>query len=921
MRNLFLIALLSVVSFGASAQGKSKVTGSVSGKGEPLPYVTVIMLKSSDSTIAQFTTTNNKGEFSISGVESAEYIVQLSFMGYQPFSQKVDLKGDLNMGELVMEEKKFDLDEVTVDEEMIPIRLKGDTLEYNAKAFKVQPNSSVEQLLKRLPGMEVDKDGNIKAQGEQVQRVLVDGKEFFGNDPKLATKNLPADAIDKVQVFDKMSDMADFSGIDDGNRTKTINLTLKEGKKNGYFGKATGGYGVPDDRFEGSFSLNQFNDKTQISAIGMGNNINDAGFSISDYVNFAGGFRNLMQSGLASFNNGSPSFALGGSNNDGVNTTFGGGINFNHEFSKKTKFTSSYFVNYLSNELISESSKSYFNNDRNFDSEESNNNVTTNTNNRFNYRLDHDVSKQQEFKYSGNVSYNDADVTQESIQRSFNADDSVVNSSDLNNVGIGTQLSGENNLTYRQKLAKEGRMVVADVDFDFNKEDKSVFLNGINSFSGEQDTLNQNQLNINNTLKYGGEVRYTEPLGRGRYLEATVMHRETKSVYDKTFIDIDPDTQDEIRNDSLSTGYENTYKYDKGGLNFKLSREKYNITVGVAAQQSALDGQIEGSDTAFTKSFFNVLPVFRMDYRFKNSKRVNFSYSGGVNEPSMQQLQPVVDNSNPLQISVGNPDLTAEYSHTANMRYIYFSQFSFTSFFANLRGTYTKDKISNSIAVDENFRQVIRPVNVENDYNLTGNVSFSSPVRKLKVTPSLGLTSTYNKGISVVNGIDNLTDRYVNTITASLSNRQKDNIDVTVGTRLSSNQTIYSESNRADQDFVTSNYYTDFTWFITEGLNFTTSFDYTIYTGSGLVGTEAVPLWNAEISQIVFKSQKGQVKFKVYDILGQNRAFQQSSTFNYVQESTTNILDRYFMLSFTYSLSGFKSKGNSMFRFMGSGRR
>lgn len=287
MKTAFLLLLFLVGTTALHAQ--ISLEGQlVDPDNKGLPFATVVLLQGQDSVIAHYGVSDDQGGFKIKGVQKGDYIFQVTALGFESYYKPLELSTNKDLGTVSIARKSEQLKAFEVAAERVPIAIKGDTVEYNAAAFQTRPNAAVEDLLRQLPGVEVDQNGNVKAQGEQVRKVLVDGKEFFGDDPKMATKNLPADAIDKVQVFDKKSEMAEFSGIDDGERNKTINLELKEDKKNGYFGKVTGGYGT-DNRYAGKFNVNRFSKNTQFSALGMGNNTNEQGFSFEDYIGLMGG--------------------------------------------------------------------------------------------------------------------------------------------------------------------------------------------------------------------------------------------------------------------------------------------------------------------------------------------------------------------------------------------------------------------------------------------------------------------------------------------------------------------------------------------------------------------------------------------------------------------------------------------------------
>ena len=347
---LFTTLLCFSTTFVYAQTTKATISGIVSDTSNtPLLGATVVVLQAKDSVLKSFALSDKEGNFAIKRVAAGEYILQITFIGYQKVSQPFSIKPDQSAwdaGTFILQPEILTADEVSIEADRTPILMKGDTIQYNADAFKTQPNAVVEDLLKKLPGVEVERDGTVKAQGETVQKVLVDGKEFFGDDPKMATKNLPADAVDNVQVFDKKSEMAEFTGVDDGNEQKTINLELKEDKKQGVFGNVTAGYGT-DNRYESRLNLNRFNDKLQFSAIGMANNTNRQGFSIGDYINLMGGMSNLMGGGGGSFslslNTEEVGIPLENGLNNGFVNTGAGGINFNYDLGKNTSLSTSYF--------------------------------------------------------------------------------------------------------------------------------------------------------------------------------------------------------------------------------------------------------------------------------------------------------------------------------------------------------------------------------------------------------------------------------------------------------------------------------------------------------------------------------------------------------------------------------------------------
>ncbi|MEO1448512.1 MAG: carboxypeptidase regulatory-like domain-containing protein, partial [Bacteroidota bacterium] len=350
----YLLPFLLILS---SLQAQHRIAGTITDStAMPMAGASIVLMQAADSVLSGFALSNDKGRFQIAGIKDGSYLLQVTFMGYATHWETVEVTENLSLDPIAMQSADMVLETVTIEGEQTPLRMLGDTIEYNADAFGAKPTDAVEDLLRKLPGVEVERDGTIRAQGERVGKVLVDGKEFFGDDPQMATKNLPADAVDKVQVFDKASELAEFTGIDDGNEQKTINLELKPDKKQGIFGSVEGGYGT-ENRFMGRANVNRFSNKLQLSVLGLVNNINEQGFSFSEYLNFIGGLGNMMAAGEGG---GGGSFRLAldpssiglpisqGLSNGFVNTG-AGGVNFNLDLSPKTKLSTSYLGSRVNN--------------------------------------------------------------------------------------------------------------------------------------------------------------------------------------------------------------------------------------------------------------------------------------------------------------------------------------------------------------------------------------------------------------------------------------------------------------------------------------------------------------------------------------------------------------------------------------------
>jgi hypothetical protein len=918
--------LLTVISLGiiqpTLAQEKSMVGGAVADTANtPMTGATVVLMQASDSVLVEYALVDQHGRFLMKNVDAGDYLLKIAFMGYRSHYQPITADGKaVNLGTIVIEEDTKMLGAFTAVDEHVPILIKGDTIEYNADAFKTQPNAAVEDMLKQLPGVEVDENGNIKAQGEDVKKVLVEGKEFFGDDPTIATKNLPADALSRVQVFDKQSEMAEFTGVDDGQREKTINLILKEGKKSGYFGNAELGYGN-DDRFQGKANINRFSKKMQLSFLGRANNVNQVGFSFDEYINMMGGIQSLINgssSGNLMLNSDDMGGFIGGGPGNGYITSGMGGMNFNYDFSKKTDLQSSYFYSGIKNDISQFTDRQNFLNGDDYFSSEIENQTNSNGNHRLNAYLRHKFDTIQNLSFRVNAGYGSGKSNLESTSKTYDFNDLLENESVRDNSSVGSKLNLKSTLTYRRKFKKKGRFFATTLTFGLNDTKNDADLYATNSFYDDllQPTTNivdQRHDRDNSDISYQARFSYTEPLGKGHYLELNYANYNiAEALRYNVYNVLSYDPIIEEVNDALSNNYDRGYIYNKGGMNIRRVRKKSNLLLGAGVQQSVLNGEVLGNEVTINQSFVNVLPNLSWNYDISTGKRVSFDYYTNVREPSLQQLQPIVDNSNPLSLYVGNPDLQPEYNHEFYARFSSFTQFTFTSIFATFRGIYTTNKIINATSMDTMFVQTLQPVNVDNDVYLDGYFEFGRPMNFIKTRFTSRLNSTYSRGIFSTNGILDYANRYSNSLGLRFENKKKTIVDVGLGGKVTHNITKYDSGDFDDITYINQVYYLDFAVTIKKNWYFKTSYDYNIYGGSAGQSDQVVPIWKAALSRYFTATKRLEAKASVVDILNQNTGIDQRTELNYIQYSKTQTLGRYFMFSLTYALSkvGKKDKGN-----------
>lgn len=869
------------------------------------------MLEAADSAMVSFGVTKTDGAFRLRRVPPGDYLLQVTFVGMEPYSESLTV-GDqpVDVGAISLKDDIGELDELVISANHIPMLIHADTIKYNADAFHVQPNASVEELLKRLPGVEVARDGSIKAQGEKVEQVLVDGKEFFGSDPTIATKNLPAEAVEQVEVYDKQSDMAEFTGIEDGEESKTINLSIKEDHKQGYFGNVSGGYGrdVHDNRYQGKASINRFSPSTQLSFLGNLNNVNQQGYSMGDYMSFGGGTFSMSSGGVVSI--GIPGV---GGNKEGFTTTASAGLNLNHDFHEKTSLRSSYFYNASDNEQ-----------DRLVRQEQLSGSVLSSRslqhalqdqltqNHRLNLNLQHKMADGHDLRLRTKVFATTTGLDNLSTQATRDVDQILRNSNATTYQNDGEEWGGEGTLTYRKRLSDHGRALVAELRANLKDGNLTGDLDALNTIYDEfgniltTEEIAQLQRQLSTTFSRRAKISLTEPLGKKSYLQFQGNREQTTEDQRKRIYDKEGDSL--IRSDSLSSALKHTYTYNRASMTLHVKRNRQMFNLGVQVQGAQLGGDLWKDGVRIDQQFVNVLPTAMYRYSFQSGPSLELSYSASTREPSMRELQPFEDNSDPLNIYIGNPALRPEYRHTTGLRFMYFDAFSFTNVFATLRTQFTKNQIVRSRTIDEGFRQQITSVNGGNGWSISGNTSFETPVRPLGIKVRLSNETMLNRGLEYVNDLENQTKLLRNTVGLRLENRNKDLIDAVIGTRYSFNVNRYSLNPERSQNYLNRTFYGEVTYNLNQAWRITTSLDYRLYAEDVFGSGQDVALLRAELSRMLFQN-RAELKLSGNDLLDNNRGISYTNTNSYFQETHVNTLGRYFMLSFVYNLSGVQRQG------------
>lgn len=915
MKTIPTILLFSIflISFQLGAQTfKWTLSGSIQDPtNHPLNSATITLLDPKDSTLLTFGISNTKGEFEIRNIREEAVLVQVSFMGFDTYyttAKRPENSLSLPLGVIQLQEKTQELDEFTL-RDIPPITIKKDTIEYHADAFKTQPNANVEELLKRLPGVEVDQDGTIRTQGETVRRVLVDGKEFFGNDPRLATKNLLAEAIEKVQILDRRSEQSLFTGVDDGQREKTINLKLKEDFKKGIFGNLTGAYGT-DNRYKLQGNLNRFSENQQVSILGLSNNINEQGFSIDEYINFQGGIQSMVSGGQVQVVVGGPT---GGStgipiNNgqrlNGIMDSHAYGANLNKDFGKKTQLRSSYFYNNLQHQLTQDTERLNFFPSGDFTFQENNIQDNQSSNHRLNVIVDHKIDSVNSFRSTTNASITNSDRFGRSQSTTVDTDGNLLNRGERSNLTFGDAYQAYSELLLRHRFNKPGKTISANLNFGINASDYEGMLYAENEFFGNNpgiEILRQENRQENMAFNYGGNIAYTEPLGGKKFLELVYNFRQNRNSVNREVFDREGENL--IFNEALSNKFNSVYTYHRPGVNLSYNPGRYTMMAGLAMQATSLNGELLLLDALVSNQFQNLLPSFRMTYSFSNTKNLQFNYSTSINEPSIEQLQPVINNADPLNIFVGNPELRPAYNHRWQANYSSFDLGKMVNLFGSTFINFTDNAIVNSQAIDERQVRTIMPVNVRNNVIIGGNVNMGFPIAPLKGRINFGPSLNYSNGYNLINDLEDQIQISNLGGNVRYDFNWKEFVNLGLSSNLSRQSTAYTFNPEQNQLFFNQSYTADL------GLNFlqkyaaSARFNYLKFNSRTTDFDESIPLLNLSVSRFILKNNMGEIRLSGNNLLNQNIGVSQRADINYIEQTVTNNLGRFVMLSFTYKLN------------------
>jgi hypothetical protein len=870
----------------------------------------------------EYVTTDVNGKFLVTGLSKTTYRVRVSYLSYKDAERIITIADDnQNAGTFLLSEAVSTLKEVKVVGQVTAMEQKGDTTQFNAAAYKTNPDATTEDLIQKMPGITVT-NGTVTAHGETVNRVLVDGKPFFGDDAALTLRSLPAEIVDKIEVFDKLSDQSAFTGFDDGSSQKTINIVTKADRKVGQFGKVFAGYGL-DDRYQAGGNVSFFNKNQRISVIGLTNNINVQNFSNQDLLGVSGGGGGGGRGGAGGGGGASGNFLVG--NQSGLTGTNSFGLNYANKFGNKVDVTGSYFFNRTSNNNFQNINQDYYGRQL---YKESNSTGSTNTNHRLNFRVEYAIDKKNMLIFTPRLSFQSNQSGSVKNGLTNLVDGTAINSTATDQSRENKGYNFTNDLLFRHSFDKKGRTLSFNLNTQINDKNGSGQLYSQNQYFTNLempgDTIDQRNYTSSNAVSLGGNLIYTEPISSTGQLQFNYGLTVSNSNSDKeTYNNVLPDGSSYTGLDSLlSNSFDNRYTTNRAGIGYRYRKNNWSGNVGIDFQNTGLySQQLAPVNAKVDHTFTNFLPNLMLTYRSKTGT------------PSISQLQNVVDNSNPLSLTAGNPDLKQEYRNMLNMRYSIAGANRPFSLNAMVSVTQTNNAIVNSTLIAqqpttlpsgivlEQGAKLTAPVNMDGSWNARTLIAYGKPVSALKLNVNLTSGFNYVRAPGMINNVSNFSNTYAYSQGLVVSSNVSENLDFTAS--YSGNYNVVRNS---IQPALNNNYFTQsltgrLNWIFGKGFVFQTDINNQSYRGLGAGFNQNFTLWNASIGKKFLKNNAGELKLTVFDILKQNNSIARTVTETYVQDVTSRVLTQYAMLTFTYTLKNFgkmPARGNADRRGEGS---
>ncbi len=935
MRFITLLLALTFSITSALAQDLGIQGRVMTSEGKaPLPNANLILQHLPDSSTAGGMVTTRDGRFRFENLRGGRYVLKVSYLGYSTVVKDVALRGQsVNLGDIVLEEASIPLGQVEVTGEAPIAVMKEDTTEFLASAFKVNPDATAEDLVRKMPGVSV-KDGKVEAQGEEVKSFQVDGRPFFGNDARTLLRNMPAEIVSRIQVFDQQSEQSRFTGFSDGNEVKAMNFITRDAIKNAQFGKVYGGYGE-ENHYRTGAVLNAFSGNQRWSLMAMSNDVNEQNFASEDLLGVmlassgGGGPRGGMRGGpRPSTGGGMPNFNAGRlgdfmvSASNGIARTNALGLNYIDTWSDKVEVSGSYFFNQsdldagssVAREFILPSAQGQLYDERS----DAN---TDNTNHRFNLRMDYRIDTLNSILWRPRFSAQINEGVEHTLAGTSLAG-GMINSS---NSDFNTDLTGisfNNELLYRHRFQTRGRTFSLEIENDVKNNSGNNRLFYDYASYGQQpafDTTSQRSDLESSGWSMEATATYTEPIGERGQLQ--LRHRASysndasnKRTWNLPLLAGTSEQLDHL----LSNEFATDYITQNSSLGYRYENDDVNAMVGLGYQWSTLENeQVYPSSRTLERQYGDIIPFAMLRYKFRQGKDMNLFYRARTSPPSVTQLQDVLDNSNPLLLSTGNPGLQQQSMHFLGMRYMAANMQAGSYFFIHAMGSYTFDAIgSNTVLAGSDTTvfggipllrgtQITRPENFEGSYSLRSFLTYGKAVGFLSSNINLNLSGTYSRTPSRINSEINYASSPALGAGISLTSNISQELDFTISTQSSLTWISNSLRKESNSNYLTQSSRLRLNWIFLEDFVFSTDLAHEFYNGLSEGYDDDFLLWNLGLGYKFLPENAAEIRLTVFDLLKQNNSISRSVTDTYIQDTRTNMLQRYVLLTFTWNLRNF----------------
>jgi len=913
MIRLMIISSLFLLTGPTLKAQQNGLKGQITDKinNEYLPNAVIVLLNPSDTFLVRYTRAEKDGSFELNNISAGKYLVLVSYPNYVDYLDTINIVTNkvTAIGKIALLTKATVLQEVIVKQNIGAIRIKGDTTEYKTDSFKVSANADVQELLKKLPGIQVNSKGEITTQGEKVQKVLVDGEEFFSDDPAVVTKNLRADAVDKIQAFDKKSDQATFTGIDDGQKIKTLNIQLKEDKKKGYFGKAEAGSDFDKYRF-GKLLANSFKGKRKVSGYITTDNTKYESLDWNENRNYAGDVNTTTEmdedGGMMIFSSGDD-FSWG----TGYPTSITGGLHFSNKWDKdKQNSNNTYQFNQLDLTGQTTNKTQYILPDTSFLNTTDQNQVAYKKRNKLNSIYEWQIDSSNSLKLSIKGSSINSHTNVSYLGRSISGNNKIINESNrlTNNESINNSIN--TNLLWKKKFKKTGRTISTNVDFNFTNTDETGFLNATNQYFeptgllNHTDIIDQKKINHQNISAVNTTIAYTEPLWKNTFLVLNYKlninkNNSEKTTYGKNGID---------KYENIVDSFSNHYNYNSisntGSINLKYNKKKFNFSIGSGFGNAVYTLNDVKSNSTRTVQFNRYIPSINFNYTPKQQRKINFTYSGSTQNPTLQEIQPVLDNIDPLNIIIGNPDLKQSFTNNFQFRATDFKVLK--SRYIGIRANYrqTNNAISNFTKIDQSGRRITQSINVDGNYSLNGALDYGMEIAP-SVNIGLNIGPKREQYVNKINDLKNVT--LINAMTIGLNSGYWGDKWINYWMNIEANNNQSKNSIRPDiiTKYWSYNGYGNIQFKIKKVKTYIDlNIEANIFEKTAAFSQQQdVYILSSSIRKVISKNDQWEVKLFVNDLLNQNKGISRNINSNFISETTNNIIQRYALFSIIWNFS------------------